>query len=359
LADEDSGEDRTEEASEQRREQFREDGQVGQSRDLVAALALLAATGALYASAQWSFRGLWSLFEAFFGEGMDHATRDWTIESLGKMLGFVMRVFFYVMAPVSIATMLVGIVSNIAQTGFLWTTKPLEPNLEKLNPMNAIGRIFGVDGIVDLVKAILKFIVVGAVLYPTLMSLFRDSGTLWSLESGQIASSLGHHIIRLLFSVGLALLVLSALDFGFQKFRYEQKLKMTKQEAREDRKQSEGNPQIKGRIRSMQRARASRKMVDAIKKADVVVTNPTHIAVALVYDRENMLAPRVVAKGADFMAERIKKIARENGVPCVENVPLARALFKAIKIGQLIPRDLYNAVAEVLAYVYRLKGKML
>jgi flagellar biosynthetic protein FlhB len=151
---------------------------------------------------------------------------------------------------------------------------------------------------------------------------------------------------------------LAAFDFGYQKFRFEQKIRMTKQEVKEERKQSEGNPQIKARIRAIQRQRATSKMLDAVKKADVVVTNPTHIAVALQYDRDNMMAPKVVAKGADYMAEKIKKIARENGIPCVENVPLARAMFKAFKIGQFISRDLYNAVAEVLAYVYRLKGRV-
>jgi flagellar biosynthetic protein FlhB len=170
---------------------------------------------------------------------------------------------------------------------------------------------------------------------------------------------MGHEIILILFTIGGAMAVLSAGDFLFQKYRFEEKIKMTKQEVREERKQMEANPQVKARIRSLQRAFSTNKMLDAVKRADVVVTNPTHFAVALLYDRENMMAPKVVAKGVDHMAQRIKQIARENGVPCVENVPLARALYKALKIGQFISRDLYNAVAEVLAYVYRLRGRNL
>jgi len=165
-------------------------------------------------------------------------------------------------------------------------------------------------------------------------------------------------MFNILFLVGSVMALLAGLDFAYQKFRYEQKIKMTKQEVKEERRQSDGNPQVRARIRGLQRRMSQNKMLDAVKSADVVITNPTHIAVALIYDREAMMAPKVVAKGADYMAERIKKIARENGVPCVENVPLARAMYKALKLGQFISKDLYNAVAEVLAYVYRLKGKV-
>lgn len=354
---EESGSDRTEEPSEQRRADFRSRGMVGQSRELVAAIVMIAITGALYATARWSFMGLSKIFEVSFDSGARLGRGDWNIATVMGIAEFLMRAMLYVLAPLGVAALVAGIVGNLAQTGFLWTTKPLEPDLSKLNPLNGIRRLTGGDGLFDLVKAVAKFIVVGMLLYPALRRWLKECGLLWQMDAGQIAAYLGREGSHLLFLVAFGMLVLSGMDFAFQKYRYLQKLKMTKQEAKEDRKQSEGNPQIKARIRALQRQRATRSMLDAVKKADVVVTNPTHIAIALMFDRETMLAPKVVARGADYMAEQIKAIARANGVPCVENVPLARAMYKALKIGQLIPRELFNAVAEVLAYVYRLKGK--
>jgi flagellar biosynthetic protein FlhB len=358
MANEDeSGEDRTEEPSEQRRQEFRERGSVGQSRELVAAIILLAMTGALYFTARWSLKGLWSLFETSFDSGTRLARGDWSIETAMSIVQYALQALLYVSAPVGIAGLLAAVLGNIVQTGFLFTTKPLEPELEKLNPLKGLQRYMSAETLFDLAKALAKFALVSALLYPALKGWIRDAGTLWQLETQQIAFYLGREGVKLLFMVGLAMFGLAGADFAFQKFRYLQKLKMTKQEAKEDRKQSEGNPQIKARIRAMQRQRATRSMMNAVKKADVVITNPTHIAIALMFDRETMFAPKVVARGADHMAQQIKKIAREAGVPCVENVPLARALYKALKIGQFIPREMYNAVAEVLAYVYRLKGK--
>jgi flagellar biosynthetic protein FlhB len=223
--------------------------------------------------------------------------------------------------------------------------------------MSGLGRILSLDGVMEMVKALLKFAVVATVVYFFIRSRVRDAGGLWGLEAAGVTRYMGSQIFSALITISLSMFVLAAADFGWQKFRFEQKIRMTKQEVKEERKQQDGNPQIKARIRGMQRRLATNKMMEAVKRADVVITNPTHIAVALVFDRETMFAPKVVAKGADFMAEQIKKIARENGVPCVENVPLARAMFKALKIGQFISRDLFNAVAEVLAYVYRLKGR--
>jgi flagellar biosynthetic protein FlhB len=211
--------------------------------------------------------------------------------------------------------------------------------------------------LIEFFKALLKLAVVSGIVWIFLTDRIPRTSVLWDLEPAGIMRFIAENVLWLMFSVGLGFLVLAGFDYGWQRFRYEQKLKMTKQEAKEDRKQQEGNPQIRARIRMLQRKAATSRMMEAVKTADVVVTNPTHIAVALLYDRENMHAPRVVAKGADFMAEKIKKVAREAGIPCVENRPLARALYKAFKIGQFVSRDLYNAVAEVLAYVYRLKGR--
>jgi flagellar biosynthetic protein FlhB len=183
------------------------------------------------------------------------------------------------------------------------------------------------------------------------------SPAMLDMDSAQFVTYMSSSGIRLVGGVCIGLFVVAALDFSYQKFRYQKSLMMTRQELKQEHKQREGDPLLKARIRSLQRERARKRMMQDVPKADVIVTNPTHIAVAIKYDYEKMAAPRVVAKGADLMAQRIKELGKKNGVPLVENVPLARALHKSVKIGGTVPRSLYQAIAEVLAYVYRLKGK--
>ncbi len=359
MAEEDSGmEDRTEEASPHRREEWRKEGRVAQSKDLGAGILLVATAGAMFMFSQWSLKGISALFERTFASMDRFSQGDWTYNTVTEIIQFMMEAFLYIIAPIAAASFIAGVGASLVQFGFLWTTKPMEPDLDKLNPLSGIKRIFSIQGLVELLKATIRFVIAAAVLYFMLKDWAGESGKLLDQEAAGVAQFLGNKIFILMSSVGGAMFLISLFDFFYQKFTYEQKIKMTKLEVREERKQTEGNPQIKSRIRALQRKVATRKMLDAVKKADVVVTNPTHIAIALIYDRENMMAPKVVARGADFMAERIKKIARENGIPCVENVPLARALYKSFKIGQFITRDFFNAVAEVLAFVYRMRGKV-
>ncbi|MEO5666610.1 MAG: flagellar biosynthesis protein FlhB [Bdellovibrionota bacterium] len=358
MADEE-GEERTEEASPRKREEMREQGRVAKSGELVSALLMLATTGVFYGAANWTFKGLGSLFESSFLELGKTGLAEWTPQTVVSMLHFAFKAFAWVVAPVACAGLVAGVAGNIFQFGFMWTTKPLEPDFNKLNPMNGLGRIFSLDGVFEFFKAGIKFAIVGTILYIIFKRWVGEADVLWDADASTIALTLGKKVIRILMIIAGAMAVMSAADFAFQKFRFEKRIMMTKQEVREERKQMDGNPQIKARIRSIQRKFATSKMIDAVKKADVVITNPTHFAIALVYDRETMFAPKIVAKGMDHMAQRIKQVARENGVPCVENVPLARALYKAMKVGQFIQRDLFNAVAEVLAYVYRLRGRKL
>lgn len=353
------GEERTEEASPRKREETRKEGRVAKSGELVSSLLLLATTGAFYGMAQWSFRGVASLFEASFMELGKTGLAVWTPETAVSMAAFAFKAFAWIVAPVALTGMIAGLAGNVLQFGLMWTTKPLEPDFNKLNPLTGLARIFSVDGIFEFFKASVKFCIVGVILYVICVRWLGESGALWDADVQVLMKTLGDKVVKILFYIAGAMAVLSGIDFGFQKFRFEKKLMMTKQEVREERKQMDGNPQIKARIRSIQRKFATSKMIEAVKSADVVITNPTHFAVALVYDRETMFAPKIVAKGMDDMAQRIKAIARENGVPCVENVPLARALYKALKVGQFISRDLFNAVAEVLAYVYRIRGRKL
>lgn len=356
MADE-SFEERTEEPTAMRREELRRQGDVLQSRELVGTLLLLAATGSLYGASRWALGGVWMLFEESFGELSRLGTTDWSPTTITMIAKFVFRIFAYVVAPVALSALVAAIGATFAQVGFVWTTRPLEFDPTKLDPSNGAKRLFGMDGAYEMAKAVVKFVVIGAVAWPFLSKWARQAGSLYGSDPQVIASFLGSKIVAVLFVMGLAMLCLAAVDYGFQRLRYERRIRMTKEEVRQERKQVEGNPQIRARIRGLQRANSQRRMMDDVRKADVVITNPTHFAVAIIYDRESMFAPKVVAKGADHLALRIKEVAREAGIPCVENVPLARALYKALKIGQFISRDMYNAVAEVLAYVYRLKGR--
>jgi flagellar biosynthesis protein FlhB len=359
MAELDDGiEERTEEASQKRRDDWKQEGRVAQSRELVSALVLFSVAGTLYFSSNSFFGAVSELFKRSWSEIVPLSHGDWSISTVDSIAKFVFKVVGLALFPIALASMITGIVATVIQSGFVWTTRPLSPNLDKINPMGGFGRIVSVEGAFEFIKSLIKFVIIGAVLYSQLGSRFAQAGDLWNVETNGAIRFLFEQLIHVLFVISGCMLIISLVDYGFQKFRFEQKIKMTRQEVREERKQLEGNPQIKGRIRALQRKVANQKMLEAVKKADVVITNPTHFAVALMYDRETMFAPKVVARGVDFMAQRIKQVARENGVPCVENVPLARALYKALKIGQFISRDLYNATAEVLAYVYRMKGKL-
>jgi flagellar biosynthesis protein FlhB len=355
---EESFEERTEEATAQRREEWKKEGRVVQSRELTGALLMTAVIAALWMGSKTIVGGMWHLMQDLLGDIAKLGTADWNIPLVMAITTKVLGAVAVVLAPIAAASFVISILGTIVQTGFVWSTKNFELDLDRLNPVNGIGRIFSIEGVVEMIKACVKFVIIGSVVFFFLKRRIMEAGYLWDAEPNQLGVYLSRNLLIGLVSVAFSMLIIAGFDFAFQKFRYEQKIRMTKQEVKEERKQSDGNPQIKGRIRAIQRSIATNKMLDAVKSADVVVTNPTHIAVALKYDKDNMFAPRVVAKGADFMAEKIKKIARENGIPCVENVPLARAMYKALKLGQFISRDLFNAVAEVLAYVYRLKGKV-
>ncbi len=350
-------EERTEEATPQRRDEFRKEGRVFQSRELVGATLLLATTLSLQVASNWTLKGMWTVFQSSYQNLSQMGHKDWNADTAMSMATFAIKSIAMLAGPIAVVGLLAAIFATLVQTGIVWTTKPFELDPDKLNPMRGLQRMFSMDSVVEMLKAFFKFAVAATVVYTFLSRRILEAGKLWDVETAGVARYLVGNIVVILVTVAGAMLVVAGVDYFYQRFRHEQRLRMTKQELREERRQSDGNPQVRARIRSIQRKIATTRMVEAVKTADVVITNPTHIAVALLYDRENMLAPKVVAKGADLLAERIKKIAREAGVPCVENVPLARALYKALKIGQFISRDLYNTVAEVLAYVYKLKGK--
>jgi flagellar biosynthetic protein FlhB len=217
-------------------------------------------------------------------------------------------------------------------------------------------RFVSLKSLVELGKSIIKILFIGGIAYLILKSDLEEFPNLIQQEVGQIVVFIARVSLKLFFLVSLAMIVLAVLDYIYQRWQYEQDLKMTKQEVKDEFKQSQGDPKVKARIRGVQLEMARRRMMEAVPEADVVITNPTHLAIALKFDSREMIAPRVVAKGAGFVAQRIREIAEENRIPLVEEKPLAQALYKMVEIGDYIPAELYRAVAEVLAYVYRLKG---
>jgi flagellar biosynthetic protein FlhB len=258
--------------------------------------------------------------------------------------------------PVAFTALFVGVLSTLAQIGFIWTGEPLKPDLNRVNPVKGMQRYLSWRTPVDTAKAVFKFIIIGGIAYSILSKEVLHSSGFLHLNVQQLAIYSGKLIFKLMFYIGSMLLVLGLFDYLWQKFDFLRKMKMTKHELKEETKQREGDPHVKARVRSIQMQAARRRMLEDVKDADVIVTNPTHYAVAIKYNKEEDIAPRLLAKGADYIAFKIREIAKENNIPIVENPPLARGIYKKVKLGKLIPANLYKAIAEVLAFVYRLKA---
>jgi flagellar biosynthetic protein FlhB len=259
--------------------------------------------------------------------------------------------------------MLLGVVTaamlaNVIQVGFLFSWEPLTPKLSKLNPLEGMKRLVSLRSLTEMVKFVAKVVLVGIVVYTVVRKEIPFMMPLAGQSIQDIGSYICTTILRIMLRTSWVLLVLAILDYAYQRWEFEKGLRMTRQEIKDEHKQSEGDPLVKSRIRRVQREWARRRMMEAVPQADVVITNPLQLAIAIAYENDTMVAPQVLAKGAGPVAVRIREIARSYGIPIVENKPLARALFKDVDLGQQIPAALYKAVAEVLAYVYRLKNRM-
>lgn len=349
---EDQGE-KTEQATDGRREEFRKRGQVAMTRELSTALFFLVAAGVLYMASRFFLQNLFDVFNRTMGPELVSTIREGKISETLSYIGYKLLIL---VGPVFFLALIIGVASQVMQTGFLQNENALQPDLNKLNPLTSLGRIFSMKGLADLVKSVLKLVVICTIVYLILKSEITMIPYLSGYGLEQILSYLGVITFKLLLTSGLFMLVLSLADYFFQRWQLEKEMMMTKQEVKEEHKSREGDPMIKARIRKIQREVANRKMMSAVPKGDVVITNPTHIAIVLKYS-DNLPAPQLIAKGADFVAEKIKQIARDNNIPIIENKPLARTIFKTLKIGQVVPRELFVAVAEVLSYVYRLRRK--
>lgn len=346
--------DKTEPATPRRRREARQRGQVARSAEANSAVILLVSLLTIKYAGPHMLERMGSVASRYLSS---FPSTDLTAASVHTSLVQILLDMVVVLGPLLAAVFVAGFVANAAQVGLVFSGQPLVPQASRLDPVGGMARMFSARSAVELAKALAK---IGIVSYIVLVFVRAEYPTVVGLigcDPREIASGMGGLIYRLLFKAGMALLVIAAIDYGFQRYQNEKQLKMTKEEVKEDYKRSEGDPLVKSMIRQRQRKMAMSRMMQAVQDSDVVVTNPTHFAVALKYDSDEMTAPVVVAKGKQLVAQRIKEIAAENGIPMVENVQLARALYKSVEIGDEVPAILYQAVAEILAYVYRLKNK--
>ncbi|MCX7792868.1 MAG: EscU/YscU/HrcU family type III secretion system export apparatus switch protein [Thermodesulfovibrionales bacterium] len=337
-------EERTQEATPRKRQRAKEKGQVARSRELVS----MAASGAIllgfFVSGEKLMAGVSDLLRG--GLSLQYGTEPLeVIRKTGSEL------FLYIM-PLLIVSFSMVLLSGFMQGGFV--LKSVEIDMERINPLGGFKRLFSMTGIFEFLKGLAKFLIGGFVIYLVLRKYLPEISRMPAMYFEDIERSSLMIIKKSTLTIFITFLSLSFIDYIYERFRFERSLRMTRQELKEEFRETEGDPLIKARIRSIQRELARKRMLQEVPKATVVVTNPTHIAVALLYKKE-MAAPKVIAKGADFLAEKIKEIARTHGVPIYEDRAIARALFK-VKLDSYIPEELYRAVARIIAYVYRLRG---
>jgi flagellar biosynthetic protein FlhB len=353
-----SREDLTEEASPHRIEEFRRKGQVVQSREL-SGLAVLLATGVTaYLYGPTMTANLTGFMREVFSIDLSARSDLGSLPQVSMVLAKAVHVLAAVGLPICIVGFVAGVASCYAQVGSIFSTDPLSFDLKKINPLSGLQRLFSMKQGLDAIRLVFKMIVVVWVSYALVKTQVLESPGHISGDVSMTLASYAQAGKGIFLALIAALGVFAGFDYWLQRWEFSKNVRLTKQEAKQEHREREGDPQIKARIRAVQREAARKRMMQAVKKADVIITNPTHIAIAISYDKNSMAAPRVVAKGADLIAQKIKQIAADAGVPLVENVPLARTLYKTVKINQFVPRALYQAVAEVLAYVYRLKGKV-
>jgi len=352
MPEEETSQEKTHPATPRRRRKARERGQVAKSTEVNSVLILIVGLFLM----RFLGMGMLQKFCEFFSYIWGNASK-FSLTPSGISQYFNQGIFqvLGLLSPIILGIAAVGIAADLMQGGFLFTIYPLTPDLDKINPVKGLKRLFSKRALMQLLVSLLKISIVGYIAYVSIKASFNQLPPLVDKSVGQILI----FSVNFVFQVGLrcllGLIPLAILDYSFQKFEYEKGLRMTKREALEEYKQTEGNPLIKTRIRSLQKQIARHRMMQEIPKADVVITNPTKIAVALKYQKEKMNAPIVLAKGARLIAEKIKSLAIKHNIPIVENKWLAQALYKSVEIGQEIPIKFYQAVAEVLAYVYRLK----
>ncbi len=342
--------EKTEEPTSKKREDARKKGQVARSQELNTAFVLL--IGFLIIRILWEY--IYGNIAEYTIYLYSHIPQTTSAESITELFIGIMILLAKTVMPIMFAILIVGLGINVFQVGLMISTEKLEPKLENLNPINGFGRIFSKRSLVELAKSIFKIIVIGYFLYLYLKDQIPLVPQFIFFDLPHSLATIADIIFVMAFQVVGVIMIMAAADYAYQKWQTTQDLMMSKQEVKDEFKQTEGDPQIKSKIKQKQRQMAMQRMMSEVPKADVIITNPTHLAVAITY-KKGMIAPLVIAKGQDLVAEKIKDIAREHHIMIVENKPVARALFEAVEVGGMVPAELYQAVAEILAYVYRIK----
>lgn len=354
MADEADNDEKTEEPSQYRLEESRKKGDVASSKELSSVLLLSSSLLTVLICSVYVYELFIEYLDWLYSQDFRSIyAKEKFIEIIAESCWFLIKA----VGPSFLVSISIGIFAQFIQIGFLYSPEIITPDIQRINPINGFSRLFSKKSLMETVKSILKFCLLIAITFSVIQSILPSFlGFLFSDVSTSLMFS-KTLIIKLGFSLLLGLGIVALADFAWEKWSYHKKMMMTKQEAKQEAKEKDGNPEIKNKIRQIQRQMAQKRMMNDVKKADVIVTNPTHISVALKYDGEVMVAPALVAKGADHLALRIREIAKENDIPIVENIMLARTLYKTVKVGQGVPRSLYKAVAEILAFVYKLRRK--
>ena len=350
---EDKDQEKSEPATPKKREDARKKGQVAQSREIPTVIILFSALGFFYFSGSWMILNLTGFLRGFYQNIFEIPLG---MSSAHSFLFAIAEKIFWLILPFFSVVLVAGLAANLMQVGFHISEDALKPKLSKLNPLKGMKKFVSLHALSEIIKSVLKILIIGGTAIIVINSELDGIPPLMRMGIGDILTFLGLASQKIVFYTCLVLIILSLADYIYQRWEFEKNLKMTKQEIKDEYKQSEGDPMVRARIKRLQTEMARHRMMESVPEADVIVTNPTHIAVALKYDPKEMAAPKLIAKGADLVAQRIKEIARETDIPVVENKPLARTIFRSVELEGYIPADLYKAVAEILAYVYNLKN---
>ena len=361
FAEDANGAEKTEEPTAKKLDDARKEGQVAKSQEVATAFSLLA----LFLLLRFIYPFMATNFQGIFSRvynNIPNVARTYDgrlpVNYINSMLVNAILTMLLVSAPFLIAGFIIAFLSDLVQVGFKPTAKPLQPKLSKLNPISGMKKIFSARKLFELGKSLLKLAVMAIVIYSFFTGRTESLFLLYDMPLSQAIGLMGNLIISLGLRIAAAYMVIAFIDLIYQRRKFRKDMMMTKKEVKDEFKNSEGDPQVKGAQKRRMMEASRRRMMQQLPQADVVITNPTHYAVAIKYDAEEADAPIVVAKGADYLAQKIKEIAKENDVEIVENKPLARMLYANVEIGEMVPPELYKAVAEVLAYVYHLKGKV-
>ena len=352
---EQEGQEKTEVPTEKKRRESREEGQVAFSKELSSAALLAGIVLTLVATSPIILDAMRQLMSQIFRDLAQ--SEELSIDSIFTLSGEILSIILPAFAPFAAVIIFVGILASVLQVGVLITFKAIAPKFNKISPLTGLKRLFSSQSLADFLKSMAKLIIVGFVGYLTYIEKITELNGL-SVSTPEYILSYNFTVVaEVAGKIVLALVAIAIFDYFYQRWHHEQQLMMTKQEVKDETKQTEGDPLLKARIRQIQREMSNARMMQEVPKADAVIVNPTHFSVAILYDRDVMTAPEVIAKGADHLALRMRTVARENNVPILERPELARDLYANVEIGDDIPERFYKAIAEILAFVYRLRKR--